>query len=39
MLRGVYPQRTAEILRYAQDDSEGLSMTDSNFFTPSYALG
>jgi hypothetical protein len=22
MLRGVYPERTAEILRYAQDDSE-----------------
>jgi hypothetical protein len=27
MLRGVYPERTAEILRCAQDDSEGLSMT------------
>ena len=27
ILRGVYPERQGEILRYAQDDSEGLRMT------------
>jgi hypothetical protein len=27
ILRGVYPERQGEILRCAQDDSEGLRMT------------
>jgi hypothetical protein len=27
ILRAVYPERQSEILRFAQNDSEGLSMT------------
>jgi len=27
ILRGVYPERKLQILRFAQDDSEGLRMT------------